>query len=113
MRWLELVACCQERCRPPPQPNKECAKSTQPLQGTFDSAVCKCKCQNEEINAAGYCRDPVTGACTVRCLCVCLLWRGGIQRSRLLTRTHPARCICLFVCICGLYGQQGPCPNSD
>lgn len=36
------------------------------LQGTFDSSECKCKCQNEDINAAGYCRDPKTGRCTVR-----------------------------------------------
>ncbi|EFN50750.1 hypothetical protein CHLNCDRAFT_59447 [Chlorella variabilis] len=41
-------------------PNEGCAY------GTFDSSVCKCKCQNEEINAAGYCRDPATGRCTVQ-----------------------------------------------
>ncbi|KAL4424144.1 hypothetical protein ABPG75_001445 [Micractinium tetrahymenae] len=34
--------------------------------GTFDSSACRCKCQNEEINAAGYCRDPTTGRCTVQ-----------------------------------------------
>lgn len=34
--------------------------------GTFDSATCKCKCQNEEINAAGYCLDATTGRCTVQ-----------------------------------------------
>lgn len=36
------------------------------LQGTFDSSTCRCKCQNEEINAAGYCRDPTTGRCTTQ-----------------------------------------------
>ncbi|PSC74458.1 chitin deacetylase-like isoform e [Micractinium conductrix] len=33
--------------------------------GTFDSSECKCMCQNEEINAAGYCRD-AAGRCTVQ-----------------------------------------------
>lgn len=34
--------------------------------GTFDSSTCRCKCQNEDINAAGYCRDPTTGRCTTQ-----------------------------------------------
>lgn len=33
--------------------------------GVFDSNTCKCKCQNEEINAAGYCRD-ADERCTVQ-----------------------------------------------
>ncbi|KAL4438527.1 hypothetical protein ABPG77_000175 [Micractinium sp. CCAP 211/92] len=34
--------------------------------GTFDSSTCRCKCQNEDINAAGYCRDPTSGRCTIQ-----------------------------------------------
>ena len=49
------------------------------LQGVFDSAVCKCRCQNEELNAAGYCRDPTTLSCTVRLRVACwLAGRGGL-----------------------------------
>ncbi|KAI3424258.1 hypothetical protein D9Q98_009612 [Chlorella vulgaris] len=42
------------------QPNDGCDY------GTFDSSACKCQCQNEEINAAGYCVDAATGRCTVQ-----------------------------------------------
>lgn len=41
-------------------------RAAHPLQGTFDSSTCRCKCQNEDINAAGYCRDPTTGRCTTQ-----------------------------------------------
>jgi hypothetical protein len=46
-------------------PLVSCDSPPIPRQGTFDSAACKCQCQNEKINAAGYCRD-AEGRCTVQ-----------------------------------------------
>lgn len=87
------------RRRMHPASTTPCHRRPRCEQGTFDSAQCVCKCHNEELNAAGYCADPVTKSCTVRCASIVACAAAGERKTGGHPTAVPSADVLAAVCL--------------